>query len=644
MLTGNFSSMPAESATSPELQSVPPTQRTVSSERKYAIGVDYGTNSCRAVLVDTADGSELAEAIYGYKGGEDGVYLSPQDPNVARQDPREYAKGFVQTVRQIVQAGRVEPHQVVGIGIDTTGSSPMPTNAEGVPLGMLPEFEGNLDAMCWLWKDHTSYAEAAEITDLAARRKEPYLAKCGGTYSSEWFWSKILHCARVAPEVFSAATGWTECADFVPALITGTLASPKRSITAAGHKAMYSEEWGGLPSEEFLSALDPRLGELRGRLYDKAVPSDQVAGELTEEYAREIGLRTGIPVAVGSFDAHMGAVGSGIRPGTLVKIIGTSTCDCMVGEPGQSLPDIPGVCGVVPGSVIPGLDGVETGQSAVGDIFNWFVKNLAPEEFTSESELVQRRWAARVLEEPGDIEAIEELLELDDEQKLSRSNDPETRIKELEARIGILNRSKSPHERLTWTAEQLEPGESGLLALDWNNGNRTILVDPLLTGLIVGQTLSTSAPEVYRTLIEATAFGSRRIIERVEEYGVPVNEVVNCGGIAEKSAMTMQIYADVLNKPMKVSRSSQTPALGAAIFGSLVGGAHKDLATAQRRMTGTKERVYHPIPENVAIYRRLYGLYLQLHDAFGTRDGQSDLGNVMKDLIAIRTEVRAKKS
>ena len=613
----------SESESSPRLQPVAPLGRVVSAERKYAIGVDYGTNSCRAVLVDTHDGEELAEAIYDYAGGTDGVYLDPSDPNVARQDPREYVTGFRQTVKRIVIGTRVQPHQVVGIGVDTTGSSPMPTDADGIPLGMLPDWEGQFDAMCWLWKDHTSHNEAAEITDLAARRKLPYLAKCGGTYSSEWFWSKILRCARVNPDVFAAAQGWIELADFVPALITGTLGKPVRSITAAGHKAMFSDEWGGLPSKEFLAELDPRLADLRDRLYDEAVPSDHTAGELTPEWAQRLGLRPGTPVAVGSFDAHMGAVGSGIKPGTLVKIMGTSTCDCLVGAPGQSVPDIPGVCGVVPGSVVPGSVGIEMGQSAVGDIFNWFVKNLTPPEYQNSRDLLGRVVARHSSEE---------------------SSTEETRLLN---EMGIYLRhfpdeGGSPHERLTRAAEGLKPGESGLLALDWNNGNRTILVDPLLTGLILGQTLSTTAPEVYRTLIEATAFGARRIVERVEEYGIPVNEVVNCGGIAEKSPMTMQIYADVLDRPMKVSRSSQTPALGAAVFGALVGGAHRDLATAQRKMTGVKPVVYKPIPENAAMYRRLYGLYLQLHDAFGTRDGDCDLGNVMKDLIMIRTEARAK--
>ncbi len=611
--------------TLPAREEAPRTGGVASAERRYAIGVDYGTNSCRALLVDTADGEEIAVAVYDYLGGESGVYLDPEDPNVARQDPLEYLTGFKHTVAAIVQNSRVEPHQVVGIGIDTTGSSPMPTDSEGVPLGMKTEWAGNLDAMCWLWKDHTSFAEAREITSLAEERGEPYLAKCGGTYSSEWFWSKILRCARANEAVFDAAWGWIELADMVPALITGTLKAPKRSVTAAGHKAMWNPQWGGLPSEDFLRALDPRLADLRGRLYEEAVPSDHLAGLLTEEFAAHVGLRPGIPVAVGSFDAHMGAVGSGIRPGMMVKIIGTSTCDCIVGAPGQEVPDIPGVCGVVPGSVLPGSVGIEMGQSAVGDIFNWFVKNLTPPSYEDLQDLVEVA-SAKVREEDETLEGLGQALDL------------------IGSNVGFRKlRRKSPHDLLTEAADRLAPGESGLLALDWNNGNRTILVDPLLTGLLMGQTLHTTAPEVYRALIEATAFGAKRIVERVEEYGVPIEEVVACGGIAEKSPMTMAIYADVFGKPVRVSRSPQTPALGAAVFAALVGGAHKDLATAQRRMTGVKPEVYLPDPARAAVYRRLYGLYLGLHDAFGTREGQCDLGNVMKDLIMIRTEVRAKR-
>ena len=315
----------------------------------------------------------------------------------------------------------------------------------------------------------------------------------------------------------------------------------------------------------------------------EAKTAAQVAGTLLPDHAKKTGLVPGIPVAVGAFDAHLGAVGAGIKPGTLVKIIGTSTCDMMVHPLDEPIVDIPGLCGIVPGSIIPGMYGLEAGQSAVGDIFNWFVKNLAPSQYT----------------EKGDV-----------------------------------------HVNLSRAAAKLRPGESGLLALDWNNGNRTVLVDQLLTGQIIGMTLHTSAPEIYRTLIEATAFGALTIIKRFEEYGVPVKEVVNCGGIAEKSPLTMQIYADVCNKPMKISRSPQTCALGAAICGAVAGGAFKSVQAAQKKMTGVKPTVYRPNKHAVAVYEKLYALYRDLHDGFGVIDHRQSLYHVMKELIAIRDVAR----
>jgi L-ribulokinase len=527
------------------------------------------------LLVDVADGREVATSVYNYPSGEVGVLLDPRDPNLARQNPDDYISGFYATVAEVLKG--IDPGDVIGLGVDTTGSSPVPIDKDGTPLGSLPHLKDKLAAHVWLWKDHTSYAEAAEITELARKRGEPYLAKCGGTYSSEWFWSKILHCARVAPDVFEHAWSWAEIADLIPAFITGNKAPDKmkRSVCAAGHKAMYSADWGGLPNKEFLAALDPRLAALRDRLYTEAVTSDRSAGGVSAEVAAKTGLKEGTPVAVGAFDAHFGAVASGAKPGVLVKIMGTSTCDCMVHPLDEPLADVPGLCGIVKGSVLPDCYGLEAGQSAVGDIFNWLAR------FSGRS-----------------------------------------------------------HEELTDEALKLKAGESGLLALDWNNGNRTVLVDPLLTGLLVGQTLHTSPAEVYRTLIEATAFGALTIINRLEEYGVMVREVVNCGGIAEKSALTMQIYADVCNRPMKVSRSAQTCALGSAIFGAVVGGAYPNVEAAQERMVGFKEHVYQPEPGAVAIYARLYRLYHELHDAFGTKQWSGNLSNVMKELISMRNEVR----
>jgi len=557
--------------------------------RQFAIGLDYGTNSVRALIVDVRTGEEVGTAVYQYPSGDKGVLLDPKNPNLARQNPADYVEGFYRCVRAAIRnvpkKVGFSPDHVVGIGVDTTGSTPLPVDENGWPLAFQKRFANNLAAQAWLWKDHTSYAEAAEITEKARAMGLPYLAKCGGTYSSEWFWSKILHCRRTDPVVFEAAYSWVELADFIPGFLTGNLKpeTMPRSICAAGHKAMYNPAWGGLPSEDFLKSLDPELVKIRQRYASEALPADRKAGELAKEVARKVGLRPGIPVAVGAFDAHMGAVGAGIRPGTLVKIIGTSTCDMMVVPMDQELPDIPGLCGIVPHSIIPGMYGLEAGQSAVGDIFNWFVSFLTPAKYTL----------------GGDA-----------------------------------------HAALTREAEKLKPGESGLLALDWNNGNRTILVDPLLTGMLVGQTLLTTAPEVYRALVEATAFGALTIIKRFEEYGVTVREVINCGGIAEKNPFVMQIYADVCNRPMKISRSAQTCALGAAIFGAVAGGIYKNVEQAQRRMTGTKPIVYRPRKQAVAVYGTLYQLYRRLHDAFGLPDYRDSLYDVMKQLIALRKETR----
>lgn len=540
---------------------------------KYTLGLDYGTNSVRGLLVDISCGDEVATAVFNYPSGTSGVLLSENDPNLARQNPADYLEGFIAVTREVLT--NVNPEDVIGIGVDTTGSSPMPIDAEGNALASHPEFKDRLAAYCWLWKDHTSYAEAAEITKKAKESGEPYLAKCGGTYSSEWFWSKILHCARVDAEVFAAAASWAEICDWIPATITGNQkpSSMVRSICAAGHKAMYADEWGGLPSEAFLASLDPRLAALRARLYTKAVTSDQLAGYLTAEFAEKTGLPAGIPVAVGAFDAHFGAVASGAKRGTLVKIVGTSTCDCMVHPLEEPLADVPGLCGIVKGSVLPGYYGLEAGQSAVGDIFNW---------------------AATL--------------------------------------------SGRSHEELNTEALKLRPGQSGLLALDWNNGNRTILVDPLLSGLMLGQTLYTTPAEVYRAMVEATAYGAFRIIERLEEYGVKVERVVACGGIAEKSALTMQIYADVFGRPVSTARSSQTCALGSAIFASVVAGAYPDANAAQDAMAGVREISYSPSPEAHATYAKLYALYKDLHDAFGTQEWRGNLFHVMKNLIKIREE------
>ena len=558
---------------------------------KYSIGLDYGTNSVRALIVNVANGQEVAESVWGYAHGHDGVILS-KDPNLARQHPADYIKGAELTIKKAIVAAKrkvknFKADQIIGIGVDTTGSTPIPVDRAGKPLGLQKKFDKNPAAMAWLWKDHTSVAEAAEITKLARKMRPQYLAKCGGTYSSEWFFAKILHCMRTAPKVAEAAYMWVELADWAPAMLTGTESPDDLTIgvCASGHKAMFNADWGGYPDGRFLSKLDKRLGELRKRLPAEAKTIASSVGGLTDAWAKRTGLPAGTPVAVGAMDAHLGAIGAGIAPGTLVKIIGTSTCDMMVAPASKALPDIPGLCGIVKGSVLPDSFGLEAGQSAVGDIFNWFVNYI----------------------QPGGGKA-------------------------------------GSHEALTGGARKLAPGASGLLALDWNNGNRTVLVDQRLTGLLIGQTLYTTPAEIYRALIEATAFGALTIINRFEEYGLKVRQVVNCGGIAEKNDMVMQIYADVTGRPMKVSRSPQTCALGAAIAGAVAAGGkaggYRSYRSAQRAMTGLKKKVYKPDPKAHAVYKQLYALYKNLHDGFGDTDAKATLHHVMKRLIEIRERAR----
>lgn len=553
----------------------------------FSLGLDFGTNSARALIVDLRSGREVATAVANYAGGRAGILLDRRDPSVARQNPADYAASLTRCVkaalRQAAKTRGFGPDRIVGMGVDTTASTPIPVDAACTPLAYKPALRNNLNAQAWLWKDHTSHAEAQEITELARRERPEYLTLCGGVYSSEWFWSKILHCRRVAPKVFRAAASWVEQCDYIPALLTGCqdVRAIRRSMCGAGHKALFHPRHG-LPAADFLAKLHPDLGRLRAELYEQALTSDQVAGGLSATWARKLGLLPGTPVAVGAIDAHLGAVGAGIKPGTLVKILGTSSCDMVVVPKDGPMPDIPGLCGVADGSIVPGYWGVEAGQPAVGDIFDWWVRHF-----------------------DGRPDA---------------------------------------HQRLMREARRLKPGQSGLLALDWNNGNRSILVDVRLTGLLLGQTLHTTPAEVYRALIEASAMGARVIMERFEEYGVAVREVINCGGIAEKNPLLMQIYADVTGRPMKISRSAQTCALGAAICGAVAAGpargGHRTVEAAQKRMCGVKPTVYRPAAAARRCYDELYTLYRNLYDAFG--GGGPAVGRVMKDLIALRDRVRTR--
>jgi len=558
---------------------------------RYTIGLDFGTNSMRALIVDVRDGKEIASFVSDYASGDTGVIVDPNLPDLARQHPADYLaaieSGIRQALKDAAKTDGFSPRQIIGIGVDTTGSTPMPVDSRCRALACLPEFAADPDAMAWLWKDHTSHREAAEITAAAGKMRPALLAKCGQRYSSEWFWAKIWRCLRVSPRVFSAAATWVEIADWIPAVLAGVSDSSKivRGVCAAGHKAFFNPNWGGYPDEQFIASLDPQLVRVRRSLPDKAYNVATPAGRLSAEWAKKLGLAEGLPIAVGAFDAHLGAIGAGIEDGTLVKIIGTSTCDIMVSPMDRPLVDIPGLCGIVPESVLPGYYGLEAGQSAVGDIFKWLVSRI----------------------EPGGTAA-------------------------------------GSHEHLSGLASHIRPGESGLLCLDWHNGNRTVLVDQRLTGLLVGLNLQTSPAEIYRALIEATAMGARVIMERFEEYGVPVRRIVNCGGISARNPLVMQIYADVMNRPIAISRSLQTCALGstvaAAVMAGKTAGGYDDFPAAIKAMTGVQDRIFTPDKNAAAVYEKLFAIYKRLHDAFGVAGHTGDLSGVMKELLDIRDSIR----
>jgi L-ribulokinase len=560
---------------------------------RYSLGVDYGTNSCRAVLVDLDAGTEAVDAVYPFPSGVEGVVVDDADQNLARQEPADYLSGLEASIGGVLARARAElpgfrAGDVVGVGVATTGSTPLPVDRDGTALALLPEFADHLAAKAWLWKDHTGHAEAVAITRAAREHRPHYVAACGGTYSAEWFWAKIWHCLRTAPEVFRAARSWVELCDYLVGVLTGRAEPGRiaRSVTAAGHKAMYAAEWGGLPDAEFLARLDPALADLRARLYDTAAGTTEQAGGVSEEWSARTGLVAGTPVAVGHFDAHAAAVAGGVRQGVLVKVMGTSTCDVTVMPlaAGGRIPDVPGVCGVVAGSVLPGAAGVEAGQSAVGDLFRWFADNFVP----------ARGGADR------------------------------------EAQLRGLGEA----------ARKLRPGEHGLVALDWLNGNRSVLVDQRLSGLVVGLTLHTRPHHVYQALIEATAFGARRIIEQIESAGQPIEEVVAAGGLPWHSPYILQTYADVMGRPVRVARSRQGSAFGAALTAAVAAGVFDGVEQAQQKLTGVQDEAFRPDPGAYRVYDRLYRHYLAVHDAFGGVDGHP-LGAVMKDLLDLRDETRA---
>ena len=542
---------------------------------KYTIGVDYGTDSVRTVLVDTANGKEISHSVYYYPRWKAGKYCDPVN-NRFRQHPLDYLEGIEKTIREaLAKAPEGSAEKVVAISIDTTGSTPVAVDRQGTPLALLPEFAENPNAMFVLWKDHTATAEAEEINQLARNwGGVDYTKFEGGIYSSEWFWAKILHVLRADNSVSKAAFSWIEHCDWIPALLTGNHdpLSLKRSRCAAGHKAMWHAEFEGLPAEGFLEKLDPLLSGLRSRLYTETHTCEVKAGNLSAEWAKRLGLSEQVAVGAGSFDAHIGALGGEIKPYFLSKIMGTSTCDILI-APSDEVGDkfVKGICGQVDGSVVPGMLGLEAGQSAFGDVYAWF-KNLLAGPANA---LIQH---SALLDEPTKIKLQNEITD-----------------------------NLIPW--LTREAEKIEIGETGILALDWLNGRRTPDANQLLKGAIFGLNLGSEAPGIFRALVEATAFGSKKIIDRFMEEGIPIEGIIALGGVAKKSPFVMQVVADVINKPILVARSDQACALGSAMAAAVVGGVYDSIAEAQQAMGGGFETEYVPNPVNTQKYSTLYQQY-----------------------------------
>lgn len=544
---------------------------------KYVIGLDYGTDSARAVIVNTLTGAELASSVKYYPRWGQGKYCNP-DTNQYRQHPQDYIDVLEASVKEaLAKCPEGTAAKIAGISFDTTGSTPVFTDEAGTPLSLLPEFAENPNAMFVLWKDHTAIKEAAEINALAGKWDINYVDYEGGIYSSEWFWAKSLHVLRADAAVRAKAYSIVEHCDWMAALITGASKASeiKRGRCSAGHKAMWLEKWGGLPAEDFLTALDPMLGGFRERLYRDTYTSDVAAGNLSEEWASRLGLSTNVVVGVGAFDCHMGAVGAGITPHTFVRVIGTSTCDIMVSsyeEMGDKL--IRGICGQVDGSVIPGYVGLEAGQSGFGDIYAWFKK---------------------VLEFPiKNIIGASELIDAETKEKLIQ-----------EACDKII-------PELSKEAEKIPASESTILATDWMNGRRTPDANQLLKGTITGLTLGSTAPRIFRALVEATAFGSKAIVERMRNEGVQIDSVIGIGGIALKSPFVMQTMSDVLNMPIKVCKTDQACALGAAMFAATAAGIYPKVEDAVQAMNSGFAFEYFPNAENAKIYEHIYEYYVKV--------------------------------
>ena len=553
--------------------------------KKYSIGLDYGTQSGRAVLVDVSSSEVIAQATKMYTHGVMDEFLpdgTKLEPDWAIEHPADYIEVLEVTVPAVLKESGVDPADVIGMAIDFTACTMLPVDKEGIPLCFREDLKSVPHAWLKLWKHHAAQYEANKLNQIAEERGEDFLARYGGKISSEWMFPKIMQILDEAPEIYDMADRFMEATDWVTMQMTGAEA---RNSCTAGYKAMWHKK-KGYPSKDFFKALDPRLENVvEDKLSTNIFPQGAKAGELTEAMAAKTGLLPGTAVAVANVDAHVAVPAVGITgPNKMLMIIGTSTCDIMCSEVEK---EVPGMCGVVEDGVLPGFYGYEAGQSCVGDHFEWFVKNCVPASYYDEAK----------------------------------------------------EKGISVYKLLGQKADNLKIGESGLVALDWWNGNRSVLVDVDLTGMMLGMTLTTKAEEMYRALIEATAYGKKMIIDTFEEAGVPVDELYACGGIAKKDPMMMQIYADVTNKEIFIGESDQAPALGSAMFGAVAAGAAKggydSIFDAAKVMGKVEERTYKPIPENVEAYSKLYAEFKILHDYFGK--GTND---VMKRLKKIKAEAR----
>ncbi len=537
------------------------------SSEKYTIGVDFGTDSVRTIVVDVRNGRELAGTVSFYKRWKEGKYCSTQK-NQFRQHPLDYIESLEESVKETlskIPASKVS--KIVGISVDTTGSTPCPVDKTGTPLALKDEFKNNPDAMFVLWKDHTAVAEADKINLIAKSwGGEDYTKYSGGVYSSEWFWAKILHILREDKKVRDAAFSWVEHCDWIPALLTGVndVRLLRRSRCAAGHKAMWNESFGGLPSEKFLTKIDPLLKGLKEHLYKDTYTVDYKVGTLSKQWAKCLGLPESVCVGAGSFDAHIGAVGAEIKPSVLCKVIGTSTCDILV-APKKDIRDklIKGICGQVDGSVIPGMVGLEAGQSAFGDVYAWF-KNIIS-------------WPLEGLPPNKKGKIMEDII-----PKLSKA------------------------------AAKKAPKDLSIVALDWINGRRTPYANQNLKGVIAGLNIGSSTVDIFRALVEATAFGAKKIIDRFEEEGIDIKGIIALGGVAKKSPFVMQVLSDILGVNIKIARSNEACALGAAMCAALVSGVYKTVPDAQKNMGNGFEKEYKPKKENHQYYKKLYNKYSKL--------------------------------